>query len=645
MLQLSQLSLRRGSRLLIGAANLTVHPGQRLGLVGANGCGKSSLFALIRGELEADEGGFSLPPRTVMAHVAQETPALAQSALEFVIDGDRELRHWQAALQQAQQKDDSQALAQCYEQLENIDGYRAEQRAARLLHGLGFADEAMQRPVSAFSGGWRMRLNLAQALMCRSDLLLLDEPTNHLDLPAIVWLEKWLLSYSGILLMISHDRDFLDGASTHIAHIENQKLNFYTGNYSAFEIMRAERLAQQQAMFQRQQREIQHIQSFIDRFKAKASKAKQAQSRVKMLERMSLIAPAHADSPFGFRFLPPHKMATHLLKLEQVDVGYHITEGNHSKPLKIVQGVNFSLSAGDRVGLLGMNGAGKSTVMKAIAEGSTLLNGERLTAQDCEIGYFAQHQVEQLEAELSAFEHLRRQDEKLSEQEIRNFLGGFDFHGDRIFEPVAPFSGGEKARLVLALIIQQRPNVLLLDEPTNHLDLEMRQALSMALQDFTGALVVIAHDRHLIRSVCDELYIVHDGRCQPYGEDLDSYSAWLNAQNPVQNQKAETAANPKGGNNKKAQRQNDAERRRLLKPQADRVRRAEQNLEKLRSEIERLEPLLGDSDLYTNPKRKEEMSQLLKRQAELRQAIEAEELEWLEASEAYEERAAELAAG
>jgi ATP-binding cassette subfamily F protein 3 len=636
VLQLNQISLRRGTRLLFGNANLTVHPGQRLGLVGANGCGKTSLFAMLQNQLDPDEGEVYIPAKTVIAQVEQETPALSRCALDFVIDGDKELRTLQAELEQAQETGKDEALPHIYEQIENIDGYRAEQRAARMLNGLGFRDDDIKRAVAEFSGGWRMRLNLAQALMRRSDLLLLDEPTNHLDLPAIVWLERWLQSYPGVLLAISHDRDFLDGISTHIAHIEHEQLTQYTGNYSNFEKLRAERLALQQAMHDRQQREIKHIESFITRFKAKASKAKQAQSRVKMLERMSLIAPAHADSPFGFQFLAPHKLPNHLFKLERSDVGYEQAQG---APLRIVNQVNLSISAGDRVALLGMNGAGKSTVMKAIAQGSTMLSGERLLAQDCNIAYFAQHQVEQLNVERSAFDHLRDQDDKLTEQEIRNFLGGFDFHGDRIFEPVGPFSGGEKARLVLALMIQQRPNLLLLDEPTNHLDLQMRQALSMALQSYDGALVIIAHDRHLIRSVCDELYIVHEGQCTPYKDDLDTYSAWLSAQNSADKSSDKDTTNK--NHSKKANRKNEAEKRRLLKPYSDRIRKAEKAMEKLRKQLGTLEEQLGDSDLYSNEQRKDEMKNLLQQQAEHKQALDEVEMEWLEASEDYENKAAQ----
>ncbi|GAB4198206.1 MAG: ATP-binding cassette domain-containing protein [Wenzhouxiangellaceae bacterium] len=635
MLQLTDISLRRGERLLISGVNLTVHSGQRCGLTGANGCGKSSLFALIRGELEADQGDVSLPTRCVIAHVAQESIASERSALDHVIDGDGELRRLQQQLDQAQQSGDDQRLPQCYEELERIDGFRAEQRAGRLLHGLGFSAEEMRQPLRAFSGGWRMRLNLAQALMCRSDLLLLDEPTNHLDLPAIVWLERWLSQYPGILLVISHDRDFLDGSCTHIAHIEHQQLKTYSGNYSQFENQRAAHLAQQQAQHQRQQQQIKAMSRFVERFRAKASKAKQAQSRLKMLQRMEQIAPVHADSPFHFQFLQPPKLPTHLLSLNDVQAGYRTPD-----PLVIVDQVKLNLQAGDRIGLLGMNGAGKSTLMKAIADGSTCLQGERLLARDCRIGYFAQHQLEQLQADQSAYDHVRRQDPKLTDQEIRNYLGGFDFHGDRVFEPVAPFSGGEKARLVLALIIQQKPNLLLLDEPTNHLDLAMREALGLALQDYAGALVVIAHDRHLLRSVCDDLYIVHNGDCQPFSDDLDAYPDWLFAQ--LQAPGVDDEPNkPAKSVNKKAQRQQEAAQRRQLKPYTDRIRKAEQALETMRQRQHQLAEILSDSDLYNDSNRQDEITALLKEQAELQTAIEEQELEWLDASEAYETAVAE----
>ncbi len=523
MLGLANISLRRGRKVLLQNVSFQVHAGQRMGVIGANGSGKSSLFAMLLGELEADDGELSQQAGDEIAHVAQESPHGSGSAIDYVIDGDTELRDVQAALAEAESTDDAAALHVLYERMEAIDGFTAEARAARLLHGLGFADRELQQAVDAFSGGWRMRLNLARALMCRSDILLLDEPTNHLDLPAILWLERWLQRYAGILLVISHDRDFLDAICTRIAHIEHQEIRLFTGNYSQFEQQRAEQLAQQQAMYTRQQKDIKHIQSYVDRFRYKASKARQAQSRLKMLERMQTIAPAHVDSPFRFHFFAPKKQPQHLLGLTDAELGYEGANG------VVLSQVNLHLSAGDRIGLLGINGAGKSTLVKALARGSTLLAGERVISKDTKIGYFAQHQLELLKPEDSPLDHLRVYAPADREQDHRNYLGRFGFSGERIFEPVAPFSGGEKARLVLALMIRQEPNLLLLDEPTNHLDLEMRQALSVALIEYSGALVVISHDRHLLRSVCDELLIVHDGSVERFTQSIDDYPAWLQA--------------------------------------------------------------------------------------------------------------------
>jgi ATP-binding cassette subfamily F protein 3 len=418
------------------------------------------------------------------------------------MDGDQELRQIQSSMARAEQAGAEEELHALFEQLERVDGFTAEARAARLLHGLGFSISDNNQAVEDFSGGWRMRLNLAQALMCRSDVLLLDEPTNHLDLPAILWLERWLKRYQGILLLVSHDRDFLDGVCTRIAHIEHQQIRTYNGNYSEFEKLRAEQLSQQQSMFRRQQKEIRHIQSYVDRFRYKASKARQAQSRLKMLERMTVIAPAHVDSQFDFHFLEPERQPHHLLRMESVTAGYQSP---------VLEDVDLLISAGDRIGLLGVNGAGKSTLVKALADGRTLLAGERIVSRETKIAYFAQHQLDLLNAEQSPLDHLRQFAPDDRESTLRKFLGGFGFGGERIFDPVAPFSGGEKARLVLALMIRQKPNLLLLDEPTNHLDLEMRQALNRALVEYSGAIVVISHDRHLLRTACDDLLLVHDG--------------------------------------------------------------------------------------------------------------------------------------
>ncbi len=630
MLALSNINLRRGPKVLIENASFQAHAGQRIGVIGPNGCGKSSLFAMFLGELEPDAGELVLDPRLEIAHVAQESPRGRRSAVDYVMDGDRELRQIQAAIAAGEAEADKPDLHVLYERMEAIDGFTAESRASRLLHGLGFAATDYGNPVDSFSGGWRMRLNLARALMCRSDILLLDEPTNHLDLPAILWLERWLKRYEGILLVISHDRDFLDEICTRIAHIENSAINLYTGNYSQFETLRAEQLALQQAMYARQQKQIKHIRSFVDRFRYKASKARQAQSRIKMLERMEQIAPAHVDSPFRFRFMEPEKQPQQLLSLTDAVLGYD--------DAVILDNVNLTLLAGDRIGLLGINGAGKSTLVKALSTGSTLLDGERQLSKDTKIGYFAQHQLDLLRPESSPVDHLRDYAPDDREQDQRNYLGRFGFSGERIFEPVAPFSGGEKARLVLALMIRQGPNLLLLDEPTNHLDLEMRQALSTALIEYSGALVVISHDRHLLRSVCDELLIVHDGIVDRFDRSLDDYPAWLREQEEKTAQaearwKDDTAKSV----NKRQQRQEQAQRRQRLKPLHDRVRHVEQALASNRSRLTELEAGLADESIYADPERKDELTQMIRDQAAVKSTIEQLESEWLEASEELEQ--------
>lgn len=630
MLALTNIALRRGRKVLFERASFQIHAGQRMGVIGANGCGKSSLFALFLGDLEPDDGEVALDPKDQIAHVAQESPHGDGSAVDYVMDGDSELRTVQAAIAEGEAAADNPDLHLLYERLEAIDGFTAESRASRLLHGLGFAADDYAKPVKEFSGGWRMRLNLARALMCRSDILLLDEPTNHLDLPAILWLERWLKQYEGILLLISHDRDFLDQTCTRVAHIENETINLFTGNYSQFETLRAEQLAQQQAMYTRQQKQIKHIQSYVDRFRYKASKARQAQSRIKMLERMETIAAAHVDSPFRFHFIEPQKQPQHLLGLSDASVGY----GDEI----ILDNIDLNLAAGDRVGLLGVNGAGKSTLVKALSTGSTLLSGERVLSKDTKIGYFAQHQLELLRPEHSPIDHLRDYAPDDREQDHRNYLGRFGFSGERIFEPVAPFSGGEKARLVLALMIRQGPNLLLLDEPTNHLDLEMRQALSVALIEYTGALVVISHDRHLLRSVCDELLIVHDGIVDRFTRSLDDYPAWLREQE----EKAEEAVakwqeGPAKVVNKKQQRQEQAQRRKQLKPLFDKVRNVEKELAACRLRLTEFETRLADESIYVDSGRKDELTQLVKDQATEKSKIESLEWEWLEASEKLEE--------
>lgn len=628
MLTLTNLAIRRGSKLLFEQASLTVHRGNRVGVTGANGCGKSSLFALILDRIQSDAGELELPSSTVIAHVAQETPAVDRTAIDYVLDGDLELRQVQQQLVEAEAEDDGHRLASCHARLDEIDAYSAEARAGKLMLGLGFKPGQLSLPVRSFSGGWRMRLNLAQALMCRSDLLLLDEPTNHLDLDAVIWLEQWLLSYQGTLLLISHDRDFLDKICSHVIHIEQQHVKLYTGNYSAFEKLRAEQLALQQSQYEKQQREIAHIESFIRRFKAKASKAKQAQGRVKALERMELISAAHIDSPFTFRFLPAEKLPHPLMRLDEVSVGYG------EQP--IIQGASLSLLPGDRIALLGHNGAGKSTLIKLLAGELKPLAGKFEASSELRVGYFAQHQLEQLDPEASPLLHLQRLAPCLSEQQIRTYLGGYDFHGDRVLEPVAPFSGGEKARLVLALLIYQRPNLLLLDEPTNHLDLEMRHALSMALQEFEGAMILVSHDRHLLRSVSDQFLLVDRGKVVPFDDDLDAYRNWLLQPADDAATDAEQEAAEIRPQNRKAMRQQQAEQRKLLQPLKKKVNELETRMEQLQQKLEEVEQALAEPGIYQAENR-QQMEALSRSRAELSQQLQSVEEDWLVSSEELDE--------
>jgi ATP-binding cassette, subfamily F, member 3 len=624
MLQFNHLALRRGARLLIDDLDLTLHAGQRVGVTGANGCGKSTLFALVRGEMQPDRGDFFLPAGLTIAEVAQETPADPRAAIEYALDGDGEWRTLDDALQQAEKGEDGHRVAELHDRLAAIDGYTTRSRAARLLHGLGFSSSDEQRPVASFSGGWRMRLNLARALMCRSDLLLLDEPTNHLDLDAIVWLEGWLASYRGTLLLISHDRDFLDSVVHHILHIEHGQAHLYAGNYSDFEVLRAERLAQQQALHERQQRERAHIQAYIDRFRVQATKARQAQSRIKALARMELIAPAHADSPFTFDLLPPDRLPNPLLKLDHAAAGYGAELLLHE--------VGLVLTAGDRVGLLGRNGAGKSTLIKLLAGEMVPLAGKRTAAQDLRIGYFAQHQLEQLRLQDSALLQLQRLDPRASEQTLRDWLGSFGFHGDQALQPVAPFSGGEKARLVLALLIYQRPNLLLLDEPTNHLDLEMRHALTMALQGFEGAMVIVSHDRHLLRSCADSLLLVDGGRVTPFEGDLEEYRQWLSRRESVEPPRGATTTVKV---DRKADRRDGAERRKERNPLKREVDRWEKAMADLAAKKRQIEQKMADPAIY-EAVNKAKLLDLMQRQAAIDSEMAAAEEQWLAASEALE---------
>jgi ATP-binding cassette, subfamily F, member 3 len=647
MLSFTDVTIRRGTRALFSGATFSLFRGEKVGITGENGSGKSSLLALVRGELQPDTGTFEMPSSLAVAHVSQELLATDRAAIEFVLDGDAELRTIERAIATAEERNEGTRLGELYAHYAAAGGYDARSRAGRLMHGLGFSSADETRPVSAFSGGWRVRLNVAQALMCRSDLLLLDEPTNHLDLDAILWLETWLREYPGTLLLIAHDREFLDRIVDRVVNLEHGKARAYRGNYSAFEEQRASELAEQSALFTRQQREIKHMESFVERFRAQATKARQAQSRLKALERMQRIAPAHVDSPFEFSFAPPAKLPRPLLALTDQAVGYA------GRP--VLEHITLTLSPGDRVALLGRNGAGKSTLMKLLAGELASLGGERAEARDLRSGYFAQHQLEQLTAQESPLQNLRRVGAEMAaratEQELRDFLAGFGFRGDRVFEPVAPFSGGEKARLVLALVTFLRPNLLLLDEPTNHLDLEMRQALSVALQDYAGAVVLVSHDRHLLRTVADEFHIVHAGRAQPFDGDLEDYAQWLARSHQADGDRpapADELQRPdemgsqvaaqrelQTAETRKQRKREDAQRRNRLSPLKAEVARCEQELERLAQETADLQARLADPDLYLDDGR-ETLRELLKRQGDLARATGHTEAAWLQASEQLE---------
>ncbi len=629
MLSFNDVSLLRGGECLFSAVTFTVHAGQKVGLTGANGAGKSSLFSLVREELGVETGTIGLPAGVVMAHVAQETPPDTRAAIDYVLDGDIELRALQAAIKQGE-ANGSVDLGELHTRMATIDGYAAPARAARLLVGLGFAAGSEQSPVVSFSGGWRMRLNLARALMCRSDLLLLDEPTNHLDLDAVIWLESWLLTYPGTLLLISHDRDFLDRVVGIIAQLEHGALRLYTGNYSAFEAARAAQLASQQAAYERQQRTVAHMQSFVERFRYSASKARQAQSRLKALERLEAIAPAHADSPFTFEFLPPRKLPRPLQSLEAVSVGYGERQ--------ILAGVKLAVMPGDRIALLGANGAGKSTLIKLLAGVLAPMGGEVLSAKDLAIGYFAQHQLEQLEATETPLFHLQKLDPKARDQDLRNFLGGFNFQGAMVQRAVGTFSGGEKARLVLAMLMYARPNLLLLDEPTNHLDLEMRHALTIAMQDFGGGLVVVAHDRHLLRTTTDTFLLVNNGQVEPWVGDLDDYAQWLSNGRRFQVEASPTASasnQDAGRGNEREKRQQAAQLRERLRPLRAAVREAEAEIEKIEKARAVMTARLTDPVLY-EPSARETLKTILLDRGRLDARAAELETRWLKDSEALD---------
>ena len=629
MIALRQLTLARVGRPLIVDANVQIHDGWKVGLVGANGCGKSSLFALLAGELHAEAGDLEIPAVWQIARVAQETPALPTPALDFVLDGDTELRHIEAELVAAEAAHDGEKIGHLHARYGEIDGYSAKARAAEILHGLGFTDTDFAKPVADFSGGWRVRLNLARALSCRADLMLLDEPTNHLDLDAVLWLEGWLKGYKGTLLLISHDRDFLDSVVGHIIAIDQQRLSLTSGGYSDYERTRAAQLAVQQATYEAQQKQIAHLQKFIDRFKAKATKARQAQSRVKALARMETVAAAHVDSPFHFAFRDPVTLPDPLLAITGAAAGYG------KRP--IVGGVNLTLRPGSRIGLLGRNGAGKSTLIKLLASAIPMAHGERQEAKTLSLGYFAQHQLEQLRPDETPLQHITRQEPNTPEQELRDYLGGFAFNGDLATRPVGPFSGGEKSRLALALLIRTRPNLLLLDEPTNHLDLEMREALAFALQDYDGGVVMVSHDRHLLRTCADELLLVADGKVEPFDGDLDDYGAWLAAQRNAAKAKEEEALAEKAERlqqraDAKASRQALLAQRRTLTKEIEKL---DKQLAKWQTEKAALDAQFADPEFYATADRVR--SEEMHRQASLLgEQIDTAEMRWLELQEELE---------
>nr|WP_116309253.1 ATP-binding cassette domain-containing protein [Cupriavidus taiwanensis] len=641
MIRIDQLVLQRGTKVLFDHTSVTLNPGERVGLVGANGSGKSTLFALLRGELHPDGGDVSVPAQWRVAHVAQETPAVSRTAVDYVIDGDTRLREIEAAIAAAQASGDGSAEGEAHAAYADADGYTAPARAEALLLGLGFTLAQVSQPVASFSGGWRMRLNLAQALMCPSDLLLLDEPTNHLDLDAIVWLEDWLARYPGTLVMISHDREFLDAICNVTVHIETQQVRRYGGNYTLFETLRLQQMAQQQAAYARQQKEIAHLESFITRFKAKATKARQAQSRVKALEKMERLAPVHVAAGFAFEFREPDAAPNPMMVLDGVDCGY----AEADPPVTILHNLALSIQNGQRIGLLGANGQGKSTLVKTLAGTQDPLRGNLRLGKGLQIGYFAQHQLETLRDHDSALQHLARLAPDVREQELRDFLGSFNFRGDMATTPIEPFSGGEKARLALALIVWQKPNLLLLDEPTNHLDLDTREALTMALAQFEGTLILVSHDRHLLRATADQFMLVADGTIRPFDGDLDDYRDWL-LQQAAAKRNAATAAHlaENGGDattiNRKDQRRAEADERQRLsalrKPLAKELEKVEKRMAVLQAAKGEIDQFMADEGSYAEAN-KTKLMEMLKRQGEVNGELETLEEKWLELQEQIEQ--------
>ncbi|OZI44623.1 ABC transporter [Bordetella genomosp. 5] len=638
MIRASGLTLRRGTKVLLDGADFVVHPGERVGIVGKNGAGKSSLFGLLTGELDLDAGNVDLPAGWRIASVEQEISSTERPAREFVIDGDVHLRALQA--QRAALTDDQGTqIAETEAALTEAGVWSAASRAEQLLAGLGFKPDEWMKPVESFSGGWRMRIALARALMAPSELLLLDEPTNHLDLDAMLWLEKWLAAYQGTVLLISHDTEFLDAVARAILHFDHGKLVRYKGGYQDFLLQRAERLRQASIAIDRQNREAARLQSFIDRFKAKASKAKQAQSRVKALARMEALAPLHAESGIDIRIPSPEHTPDPLLTLEHVSAGYAGDAGD-AKP--ILRDVTLMVRAGARVGVLGANGAGKSTLIKTLAEELPVQQGERRASRGLAIGYFHQHQLDMLDVDGTPLQHLARLAPEVREQELRNYLGGFGFSGDAVTSKVGPMSGGEKARLALSLIVWQRPNLLLLDEPSNHLDVETREALAAALAEFSGSMLLVSHDRHLLRTTVDSFWIVADGAVREFDGDLEDYRDWLSARNAQERAAAPSARGdqPDGGVDRKAQRRQEAEERQRLsalrKPVQAKLDKVDTQMERARVRLAELDALIADADLYTDARRNERQT-IMAEHGELAKRMNELEEQWLELQQSLEE--------
>ena len=622
MISLNNIVLMRGNQVLIEDASLMLRGGQRTGIIGRNGAGKTSLFKALTHEIPIEQGSIDMPNGMRSSTMSQETPGSSRTALEFVIDAHTEYRRIENALLDAEARHDHDLLAKLHSELEVIDGYNITNRGEQLLSGLGFSKDMYHKPISSFSGGWRVRLNLAAALMCPSDLLMLDEPTNHLDLEATVWLEQWLQRYEGTLLLISHDRTFLDSVIDQVISFENRKLIAYSGNYSAYEKLRAERMALQQALYEKQQRRRSEIEAFVRRFRAKASKATQAQSRLKELDRMQDIAPAHIDSPFSFHFPSLDQLPDFLMQVDDLSIGF-------GSPL--VTRINLGIRSDTRIGLLGFNGSGKSTLLKVLAGQLQKLGGEITPARKLRVGYFAQHQVDELDMESTPFELIQRLERKAHAQEIRNFLGGFDFRGDRIDEKIKIFSGGEKARLALAKVVWEQPNLLLMDEPTNHLDLDMVHALTVALQEYEGALIIVSHDRHLLGNTVDEFYSIHKGVFAEFRGDLHDYEKWLSKQE-APGETVVTVKAPVEKLDKKQQRQEAAAKREQMAPLRKREKALEQEIEKLQKQLTQLETRLADTSLYDEAN-KSILTECLQQQGDLKSRLVKCEDEWLELQE------------